>query len=58
MRHSRIDLTMNISTDPKMFEVARAVESQSPLPLGRPFAPAAGNVGGLGTRSVNDVLAA
>ena len=34
MRHSTIDLTMNIYTDPKLLDVAGAMESLPALPLG------------------------
>jgi hypothetical protein len=34
MRHSTIDLTMNVYTDPKLLDVAGAVESLPALPLG------------------------
>ena len=34
MRHSTIDLTMNVYTDPKLLDVAGAVESLPGLPLG------------------------
>ena len=34
MRHSEIDLTMNVYTDPKLLDVAGAVESLPALPLG------------------------
>lgn len=34
MRHSTIDLTMNVYTDPKLLDVAGAVESLPSLPLG------------------------
>ncbi len=34
MRHSRIDLTMNVYTDPKLLDVAGAVEALPALPLG------------------------
>ena len=33
MRHSTIDLTMNVYTDPKLLDVAGAVESLPSLPL-------------------------
>ncbi len=34
MRHSKIDLTMNVYTDPKLLDVAGAVEALPALPLG------------------------
>jgi hypothetical protein len=34
MRHSKIDLTMNIYTDPKLLDVVGAVDSLPALPLG------------------------
>ena len=34
MRHSKIDLTMNVYTDPKLLDVAGAVEALPSLPLG------------------------
>ena len=34
MRHSRVDLTMNVYTDPKLLDVAGAVEALPALPLG------------------------
>jgi len=34
MRHSKIDLTMNVYTDPKLLDVAGAMESLPTLPLG------------------------
>jgi hypothetical protein len=34
MRHSTIDLTMNVYTDPKLLDVAGATESLPALPLG------------------------
>jgi hypothetical protein len=34
MRHSTVDLTMNVYTDPKLLDVAGAVESLPSLPLG------------------------
>ena len=34
MRHSKIDLTMNIYTDPKLLDVAGAMEVLPALPLG------------------------
>ena len=34
MRHSRIDLTMNVYTDPKLLDVAGAIEALPALPLG------------------------
>ena len=34
MRHSTIDLTMNIYTDPKLLDVAGAMEALPALPLG------------------------
>jgi len=34
MRHSKIDLTMNVYTDPKLLDVAGAMESLPSLPLG------------------------
>jgi hypothetical protein len=34
MRHSTIDLTMNVYTDPKLLDVAGAMESLPALPLG------------------------
>jgi integrase len=34
MRHSKIDLTMNVYTDPKLLDVAAAVEALPNLPLG------------------------
>ena len=35
MRHSKIDLTMNVYTDPKLLDIAGAVESLPALPLGQ-----------------------
>jgi len=43
MRHSTIDLTMNVYTDPKLLDVAGAVEALPALPLGA-GAQTAGNV--------------
>ena len=34
MRHSKIDLTMNVYTDPKLLDVAGAMEALPSLPLG------------------------
>ncbi|MGO9109108.1 MAG: tyrosine-type recombinase/integrase, partial [Thermoguttaceae bacterium] len=34
MRHSKIDLTMNVYTDPKLLDVAGAIEALPALPLG------------------------
>ena len=34
MRHSKIDLTMNVYTDPKLLDVAGAMDSLPALPLG------------------------
>ena len=34
MRHSKIDLTMNVYTDPKLLDVAGAMEALPALPLG------------------------
>ena len=34
MRHSKVDLTMNVYTDPKLLDVAGAVQSLPNLPLG------------------------
>jgi hypothetical protein len=34
MRHSKIDLTMNVYTDPKLLDVAGAMEAVPVLPLG------------------------
>ncbi|KKL10334.1 hypothetical protein LCGC14_2556870, partial [marine sediment metagenome] len=34
MRHSSIDLTMNVYTDPKLLDVAGAMEALPALPLG------------------------
>ncbi len=34
MRHSSIDLTMNVYTDPNHLDVARAVEARPSLPMG------------------------
>jgi integrase len=34
MRHSRIDLTMNVYTDPRLLDVAGAMETLPSLPLG------------------------
>jgi len=34
MRHSKVDLTMNVYTDPKLLDVAGAVETLPALPLG------------------------
>jgi integrase len=36
MRHSTIDLTMNVYTDPKLLDVAGAMDLLPALPLGRP----------------------
>ncbi len=33
MRHSKIDLTMNVYTDPKLLDVAGAMEALPALPL-------------------------
>src|SRR5687767_9608163 len=38
MRHSKLDLTMNVCTDPKLLDVARAVNALPALP------PAAGRI--------------
>src|SRR4029077_73924 len=58
MRHSRIDLTMNVYTDPKLLDVAQAVESLPALPLDAQLvpllAPTPGNQGQNGAFSVND----
>ena len=34
MRHSTIDLTMNVYTDPRLLDVAGAMEALPALPLG------------------------
>ena len=34
MRHSKIDLTMNVYTDPKLLDVAGAMDALPALPLG------------------------
>ena len=34
MRHSKVDLTMNVYTDPKLLDVAGAMEPLPSLPLG------------------------
>ena len=40
MRHSKIDLTMNTYTDPRLLDVAGAMDALPPLPLGaKPAAP-------------------
>ncbi|HKB05367.1 MAG TPA: site-specific integrase [Gemmataceae bacterium] len=58
MRHSRIDLTMNVYTDPKMLDVARAVDALPGLPLDSRLAPllapAPGNQGQTRSFPVND----
>jgi integrase len=58
MRHSRIDLTMNVYTDPKLLNVAEAVEALPALPLDPQLAPllapAPGSQGQIGAGSGND----
>ena len=41
MRHSSIDLTMNVYTDPRLLDLAGAVEALPVLPLSAPSADAA-----------------
>ena len=36
MRHSKIDLTMNVYTDPRLLDVAGAMEALPDLPLNHP----------------------
>jgi len=38
MRHSSIDLTMNVYTDPQLLDVAGALEALPELPLAAPLA--------------------
>ena len=40
MRHSSIDLTMNIYTDPTLLDVGQAIEALPDLPTGTPQAKA------------------
>lgn len=49
MRHSTIDLTMNVYTDPKLLDVAGAVESLPALPLGAGRQTAANVLSATGT---------
>ncbi len=49
MRHSGIDLTMNVYTDPKLLDVAGAVESLPALPLGAGRQTAANVLSATGT---------
>ncbi len=39
MRHSKLDLTMNVYTDSRLLDTASAVEALPNLPLSRPVAP-------------------
>ena len=49
MRHSKIDLTMNVYTDPKLLDVAGAMEALPSLPLGNGRQTEAAAVSATGT---------
>jgi hypothetical protein len=52
MRHSSIDLTMNVYTDPKLLDVAGAVEALPALPLGSGPQTAANVLSATGTKDL------
>jgi hypothetical protein len=49
MRHSTIDLTMNVYTDPRLLDVAEAMEALPSLPLGSDTSSAFAALRGTGT---------
>jgi len=49
MRHSKIDLTMTVYTDPKLLDVAGAMEALPALPLGTGTQPEAAALSATGT---------